>query len=161
MQCQCISKIVIYNTGVQCNPVYVLCQYKKGGWLQCIAHWRGDLKNVARDAQRYLQKGTWTGKSKNSVWISSIFRTMWVQFQVSFSAIYGCKRRAIIRWPTYAALLWQKEASDKSDISCKLAKCVCHFHWRQWNIMMSYSYIPYLLAGWVFMHKIWPGRRAH
>ena len=31
MQCQCISKIVIYNTGVQCNPVYVLCQYKKGG----------------------------------------------------------------------------------------------------------------------------------
>ena len=27
-----------------------------------------------------------------------------------------------------AALLWQKEASDKSDISCKRAKCVCHFH---------------------------------
>ena len=26
------------------------------------------------------------------------------------------------------ALLWQKEASDKSDISCKRAKCVCHFH---------------------------------
>ena len=59
------------------------------------------LKNVARDAQRYLQKGTWTGKSKNSVWISSIFRIMWVQFQVSFSAIYGFKRQAIIRWPTY------------------------------------------------------------
>ena len=57
------------------------------------------LKNVARDAQRYLQKGTWTGKSKNSVWISSIFRIMWVQFQVSFSAIYGFKRQAIIRWP--------------------------------------------------------------
>ena len=57
------------------------------------------------------------------------------------------------------ALLWQKEASDKSDISCKRAKCVCHLHWRQWNIMMSY--LTYLLAGWVFMHKIWPGRRAH
>ena len=28
----------------------------------------------------------------------------------------------------YAALLWQKEASDKSYISCKSAKCVCHFH---------------------------------
>ena len=28
----------------------------------------------------------------------------------------------------YAALLWQKEASDKSDISCKRAKCVCLFH---------------------------------
>ena len=41
----------------------------------------------------------------------------------------------------------------------KRAKCVCHFHWRQWNIMMSY--LTYLLAGWVFMHKIWPGRRAH
>ena len=26
------------------------------------------------------------------------------------------------------ALLWQKEASDKSEISCKKAKCVCHFH---------------------------------
>ena len=24
---------------------------------------------------------------------------MWVQFQVSFSAIYGFKRQAIIRWP--------------------------------------------------------------
>ena len=59
----------------------------------------------------------------------------------------------------YAALLWQKEASDKCDISCKRAKCVHHFHWRQWNIMMSY--LTYLLAGWVFMHKIWPGRRAH
>ena len=26
------------------------------------------------------------------------------------------------------ALLWQKEASDKRDISCERAKCVCHFH---------------------------------
>ena len=59
----------------------------------------------------------------------------------------------------YAALLWQKEASDKKEISCKRAKCVCHFHWRQWNIMKSY--LTYLLAGWVFMHKIWHGRRAH
>ena len=54
------------------------------------------------------------------------------------------------------ALLGQKEASDKSDISYKRAKCVCHFHWRQWNIMMSY--LTHLLAGWVFMHTIWPGR---
>ena len=37
-----------------------------------------------------------------------------------------------------SALLWQKEASDKSDISCNRAKCVCHFYWRQWNIVMSY-----------------------
>ena len=44
------------------------------------------------------------------------------------------------------ALLWQKEASDKGDISCKRAKCVSHFHWRQWNIMMSY--LTYFLAGW-------------
>ena len=48
------------------------------------------------------------------------------------------------------ALLWQKEASDKIKISCKRAKCVRHFHWRQWNIMMSY--VTYLLARWVFMH---------
>ena len=29
---------------------------------------------------------------------------------------------------TYSALIWQKEASDKSDISRKRAKCVCHLH---------------------------------
>ena len=62
-------------------------------------------------------------------------------------------------WEHYAALIWQKEASDKSDISRKRAKCVCHLHWRQWNIMMSY--LTYLLVGWVFLHEIWPGRRAH
>ena len=49
--------------------------------------------------------------------------------------------------------LWQKEASDKSAISCKRAKCVCHLHWRQWNIMMSY--LTYLLVGWVFLHESW------
>ena len=57
---------------------------------------------------------------------------------------------------------WQKEASDKSDISRKTAKCVCHLHWRQWNIMMSY--LTYFLVGWVFLCEIklfWPGRRAH
>ena len=26
------------------------------------------------------------------------------------------------------ALIWQKEASDKSEISRKRAKCVCHLH---------------------------------
>ena len=59
----------------------------------------------------------------------------------------------------YSALIWQKEASDKSEISRKRAKCVCHLHWRQWNIRMSY--LTYLLVGWVFLHEIWPGRRAH
>ena len=59
----------------------------------------------------------------------------------------------------HTSLLWQKEASDKSDISCKRAKCVWHFHWRQWNIMLSY--LTYLLAGWVFMDKMWCWRRAH
>ena len=61
-----------------------------------------ELKNVARDAQRYLQKGTSTGKSENSVWICSIFfRIMWVKFQVGFNTFYGFKIQAIIRWPTY------------------------------------------------------------
>ena len=61
----------------------------------------------------------------------------------------------------HTALIWQKEASDKSEISRKRAKCVCHLHWRQWNIMMSYLTYMYLLVGWVFLHEIWPGRRAH
>ena len=60
---------------------------------------------------------------------------------------------------SYSALIWQKEASDKSDISRKRAKCVCHLHWRQWNIRMSY--FTYLLVGWVFLHEIWRRRRAH
>ena len=59
----------------------------------------------------------------------------------------------------YSALIWQKEASGKSDISRTRATCVCHLHWRQWNIRMSY--LTYLLVGWVFLHDIWPGRRAH
>ena len=70
----------------------------------------------------------------------------------------SCQSWSTNSWCISAALLWQKEASDKSDISCKRAKCVCHFHWRQWNIMMSY--LTYFLAGWVFMHTIWPGRRV-
>ena len=53
---------------------------------------------------------------------------------------------------TSAALLWQKEASDKSDISCKRENCVCHFNWRQWGIMMSY--LTYHLTGWVLIHTI-------
>ena len=28
----------------------------------------------------------------------------------------------------HTALIWQKEASDKSDISRKRAKCVCHLY---------------------------------
>ena len=52
---------------------------------------------------------------------------------------------------TNTALLWQKEASDKSGISCKWAKCFCHYRWWRWIVMMSY--LIYLLAGWVFLHK--------
>ena len=40
-----------------------------------------------------------------------------------------------------SALLWQKEACDKSDIFLKGDKCDCHFHWRQWNIMSYLTYI--------------------
>ena len=68
-------------------------------------------------------------------------------------------RRGVMGWRGYSALIWQKEASDKSDISRKRAKCVCHLHWRQWNIRMSY--LTYLLVGWVFLHEIWRRRRAH
>ena len=54
--------------------------------------------------------------------------------------------------------LWQKEARDNSYISCKRAKCVCHFHWCKWNIMVSSTY---LLAESDLMLKIWPRRRAY
>ena len=86
----------------------------------------------------------------------------WHKIQCACCGVYmyynGLFLLSKIKHSEYAALLWQKEASDKRDISCKRAKCVCHFHWRQWNIMMSY--LTYLLAGWVFMHTIWPGRRV-
>ena len=75
----------------------------------------------------------------------------------SFRVIFRLQLR-VVRLLDNTALIWQKEASDKSDISRKRAKCVCHLHWRQWNIMMSY--LTYLLVGWVFLHEIWPGRRA-
>ena len=35
-----------------------------------------------------------------------------------------CERCGRLNYP----ILWQKKASDKSDISCKRAKCVSHFH---------------------------------
>ena len=101
MQCQCISKLVIYNTVFNATPFTCFVNTKRVDDFNASSSLERGLKNVAQDARRYLQKGTWTGKSKNSVWISSIFRIMWVQFQVSFSAIYGFKRQAIIRWPTY------------------------------------------------------------
>ena len=53
----------------------------------------------------------------------------------------------------------RKQVTKVTFLVSKRAKCVCHLHWRQWNIMMSY--LTYLLAGWVFMHKFWPARRAH
>ena len=81
---------------------------------------------------------------------------MYIYSNKDNTKINGCDKWLQL---SYSALIWQKEASDKSDISRKRAKCVCHLHWRQWNIMMSY--LTYLLVGWVFLHEIWPGRRAH
>ena len=66
----------------------------------------------------------------------------------------GCKRGTCPLGKNdyiYSALLWQKEASDENEISCKLAKCVCHLHWHQCTIMMSW--LKYLSAGWVFLLK--------
>jgi len=48
------------------------------------------------------------------------------------------------------ALLWQKEASDESDISCKRSKCV------HWNYCNTISWLRYLSAGWVILLKIQP-----
>ena len=92
------------------------------------------------------------------LWLMSVFSSNGKCFTVQ------CMPKMIVIKTAFnraknSALIWQKEASDKSDISRKRAKCVCHLHWRQWNIMMSY--LTYLLVGWVFLHEIWPGRRAH
>ena len=64
MQSQCISKIVIYNTGVQCNPVFIRALSIQKGWmtskfndnalLSALLTGEG-TKNVARDA-RYISK---------------------------------------------------------------------------------------------------------
>ena len=103
MQCQCISKIVIYNTVFNATPFTCFVNTKRvedfNAWLTGEEGTKTKSKNVARDAHRYLQKGTSTGKSENSLWICSIFRIMWVKFQVSFNTFYGFKRQAIIRWP--------------------------------------------------------------
>ena len=48
-----------------------------------------------------------------------------------------------------SAVLWQKEATVENDISRKWAKCVCHLHWHQCNIVMPR--LKYLSAGWVFL----------
>ena len=34
----------------------------------------------------------------------------------------------LVEYLNNTALIWQKEASDKSDISRKRAKCVCQLH---------------------------------
>ena len=49
-------------------------------------------------------------------------------------------------------ILWQKEATLENDISRKWAKAVCHVHWHQCNIMMSW--LKYLSAGWVFLLQL-------
>jgi len=50
-----------------------------------------------------------------------------------------------------AALLWQKEANDESDISCKRAKCDWHLHWHQCNIMTPW--LKSLTEGLVLLFK--------
>ena len=74
-----------------------------------------------------------------------IFNPLWCITYPSFSStgLVTSKTRR-----TYSALLWQKEGSDKSEISCKRAECICHFHWCQWIIIMSH--LTYLSAWWVF-----------
>ena len=58
------------------------------------------LKNVAGDAQRYLQKGTWTGKSENRVWFVNLqhFPDNVSKISSKFQYIFinGFKRQAII-----------------------------------------------------------------
>ena len=53
----------------------------------------------------------------------------------------------------YTALLWQREASDKSDISCNFKNKMCHFtdiNGISWCLTQHL-----LMAGRVLRHKIW------
>ena len=53
----------------------------------------------------------------------------------------------------YTALLWQREASDKSDISCNFKNKMCHFtdiNGISWCLTQHL-----LIAGRVLRHKIW------
>ena len=55
----------------------------------------------------------------------------------------------------HTAVQWQKEATLENDISCKWAKCVCHAHWHQCIIIISWP--KYLSAGWMFLLQTWNG----
>ena len=52
-------------------------------------------------------------------------------FQMTIEVLQMCialNEYKFCAFEDHNAILWQKEASDESDISCKRAKCVCHFH---------------------------------
>ena len=57
----------------------------------------------------------------------------------------------------YTAVQWQKEATLENEISRKWAKCVCHVHWHQCNIIIFW--LKYLSSGWVFLLQTWNGSR--
>ena len=59
---------------------------------------------------------------------------------------------------SYSAVLWQKEATLENDFSRKWARRVCHVHWHQCNIMMSWLN-RYLSAGCVFLLQTRNGSR--
>ena len=117
-----------------------------------------------------LNKLVWynigTTKDNFEIWNYLIPLILWSSIKKNRSHT-GYKSHKNSMWMTnkvvrsYAALLWQKEAIDKVTFFVKEqnVSVISTDAWRQWNIMMSY--LTYLLAGWVFMHKIWPGRRAH
>ena len=65
------------------------------------------------------------------------------------------------RFVYHTAHLWQKEASDKSDIFLLKGQNVSVICTDINGISHLLKYLTHLLAGLVFMHKIWPGRRAH
>ena len=66
MQCQCIPKIVLYNTVFNATPFTCMVNTKRVADFNVLLT-GGNVKNVARDAQRYLQKLPSNGKGENSV----------------------------------------------------------------------------------------------
>ena len=92
-----IPKIVIYNTVFNATPFTCFVNTK---WVADfnVLLIGGKVKNVDRDAQRYLQKLPSNGKCENNVWICSIFRIMWVKFQVMQ---FMFQKTNNFRWPIY------------------------------------------------------------
>ena len=114
------------------------------------------IRDVTREHKEAVSPGS-------SFWIlytigvhAHVIHLIWRKFEIVFWCLEweGCTFQI---HQYYTALLWQKEATLENQISRKWAKYVCHVHWRQCNIILSW--LKYLSAGWVFLLQTQNGSR--